>query len=160
MKTPSRRLQHISLKENSSCCRSLTFSQEVLWRQIPTDSSWLQFLGNLWSWYEFPKKEVNCFNMQKLPMLYFRTFYAILFDDCFNILLLKLDIRKHIAVSVNKESVSKNFSEKLLTFHTLQYPAFYKTFYWLLSKILETEFLKKKKNDCYWFICSSLWSKL
>ena len=81
--------------------------------------------------------------MQKLSMLYFRTFYVILFDDCFNILLLKLDIRKHIAVSVNKESMSKSFSEKLLTLHALQYPAFYKTFYWLLSEILETEFLKK-----------------
>ena len=60
--------------------------------------------------------------------------------------MLKPGTSKHIAVSVNKESVSKSFFEKLLALHTLQYPTFYKTFYWLLSKILETEFLKKNNT--------------
>ena len=46
-------------------------------------------------------------------------------------------IGKHIAVSVNKESVNTSISPVL---------AFFDTFFWLLSKILETKFLEKNNN--------------
>ena len=55
-----------------------------------------------------------------------------------------LGIKKHIAVSVNKESVNTSIS--LVKKCISPVLAFFDTFYWLLSKILETKFLEKNNN--------------
>ena len=56
-----------------------------------------------------------------------------------------------LSVSVNEESVNKT-SLKVYS----QVLPFYNTFYWLLSKIPEKEFLEKKQHNWYQFIFFSL----